>query len=83
MKYKIFTNANPPFEGKKIAIDVTKVQSIFQDVMKSDEGKHTTLWSKDNNWTVQEDFDTVMKIIGEDQLYKKVCSIYLIGLYPQ
>jgi hypothetical protein len=35
--------------------------------MKSDEGKHTTLWSKDNNWTVQEDFDTVMKIIGEDQ----------------
>jgi len=52
MKYKIFTNANPPFEGKKIAIDVTKVQSIFQDVMKSDEGKHTTLWSKENNWTV-------------------------------
>ncbi len=67
MKFRIFTNASAPFEGKKLAIDITKVQSIFQDVMKSDEGKHTTLWSKDNNWTVKEDFDTVMKIIGEDQ----------------
>ena len=66
MKYKIFTNASAPFKGKKIAIDITKVQSIFQDVIKSDEGIHTTLWSPDNNWTVQEDFDTVMKIIGEE-----------------
>ena len=66
MKYKIFTNASAPFEGKKLAIDITKVQSIFEDVMKSYEGKHTTLWSPDNSWTVQEDFDTVMKIIGEE-----------------
>lgn len=66
MKYKIFTNASAPFEGKKLAIDITKVQSIFEDVMKSAEGKHTTLWSPDNSWTVQEDFDTVMKIIGEE-----------------
>lgn len=66
MKYKIFTNATEPFKGKKIAIDITKVQSIFEDVLKSDEGKHTTLWSPDNMWTVQEDFDTVMKIIGEE-----------------
>mgnify|MGYP001166662083 FL=1 len=65
MKYKIFTNANAPFEGKKIAIDISKVQSIFEDVTKSDEGKYTTLWSKHNAWTVQEDFDTVMKIIGD------------------
>ena len=66
MKYKIFTNASEPFEGKKIAIDITKVQSIFEDVLKSDEGKHTTLWSQDNTWTVKEDFDTVMKIVGEE-----------------
>jgi len=66
MKYKIFTNANAPFEGKKLAIDITKVQSIFEDVLKSDEGKHTTLWSPDNAWTVQENFDTVMKIVGEE-----------------
>jgi len=66
IRYKIFTNANVPYEGKKIAIDVSKVQSIFEDVLKANEGKYTTLWSPDNSWTVQEDFDTVMKIIGED-----------------
>ena len=65
MKFKTFTNANVPFEGKKIAIDISEVKSIFEDVTKSDEGKYTTLWSPDNSWTVQEDFETVMKIIGE------------------
>tara|TARA_B100001093_G_scaffold510441_1_gene576341 strand:- start:1451 stop:1660 length:210 start_codon:yes stop_codon:yes gene_type:complete len=64
MKYRIFTNASVPYEGKKIAIDITKVQSIFEDVLKADDGKHTTLWSPDNIWTVQEDFDTVMNIIS-------------------
>ena len=67
MTYKIFTNATVPYEGKRIASDVSKVQSIFEDVLKSDEGKHTTLWSPNNSWTVQEDFDTVMKIVGEKE----------------
>ena len=66
MKFKTFTNANAPYEGKKIAIDMNEVKSIFEDVTKADEGKYTTLWSRDNTWTVQEDFETVMKIIGED-----------------
>ncbi len=35
--------------------------SCYEDVLKADEGKHTTIWSKDNVWTVQEDFDTVTK----------------------
>ena len=65
MKYKIFTNANAPFEGKKIAIDIDEVKSIFEDVTKADDGKYTTLWSPNNSWTVQEDFDTVIKIIGD------------------
>ena len=64
MKFRIFTNESAPYEGKKIAIDITKVQSIYEDVLKSDEGKHTTIWSPHNNWTVQENFDTVMKIIS-------------------
>ena len=70
MKFRIFTNASAPFEGKKLAIDITKVQSIFEDVMKSDEGKHTTLWTPDNSRTVEENFDTVMNIIsgaGEEE----------------
>jgi|TARA_B100000424_G_scaffold128448_1_gene97225 hypothetical protein len=66
MKFKTFTNANVPYEGKKIAIDMNEVQSIFEDVTKADEGKYTTLWSPNNVWTVQEDFNTVMKIIGEN-----------------
>jgi len=65
MKFKTFTNANVPFEGKKIAIDISEVKSIFEDITKSDEGKYTTLWSPDNSWTVQEDFETVMKMIGD------------------
>ena len=70
MNFKTFTNANVPYEGKKIAIDINQVQSIFEDVLKADEGKHTTLWSPDNAWTVQENFDTVMNIIsgaGEEE----------------
>jgi len=66
MKFKTFTNANVPFEGKKIAIDINEVKSVFEDVTRADEGKYTTLWSPDNVWTVQENFDTVMKIIGEN-----------------
>ena len=62
-KFVVFTNANPPFEGKKIAIDVDRIITVFQDVLKGDDGKVTSLWCKENMWTVQEDFDTVLKII--------------------
>ena len=65
MKFKTFTNANAPYEGKKIAIDINEVKSIFEDVTKANDGKYTTLWSPNNSWTVQEDFDTVIKIIGD------------------
>ena len=63
--FKTFTNASTPFEGKKIAIDVERVITIFEDVLKADEGKVTTLWARENAWTVQEDFDTVINIIKE------------------
>jgi len=56
---------NPVKLCKKIAIDMDKVVTIFQDVLKADEGKVTTLWAKENAWTVKEDFDTVMKIVKE------------------
>jgi len=61
--FKTFTNASTPFEGKKIAIDMDRIACFFEDVLKADEGKNTTIWSKDNTWTVQEDFDTVTKIM--------------------
>ena len=63
--FKAFTNATTPFEGKKIAIDVDKLRCFFEDVLVADEGKKTTLWSPENTWTVEEDFETVMKIVKE------------------
>ena len=41
-----------------------RIACFFEDVLKADEGKHTTIWSKDNTWTVEEDFDTVKKIMA-------------------
>ena len=61
--FKTFTNASAPFEGKKIAIDMDRIACFFEDVLKADEGKHTTIWSKDNTWTVQESYDKVLEIL--------------------
>ena len=60
--FKTFTNASAPFEGKKIAIDMDRISCFFEDVLKADEGKHTTIWSKENTWTVQESYDKVIEI---------------------
>jgi hypothetical protein len=65
--FKTFTNASEPFEGKKIAIDVARIACYFENVLAADEGKHTTLWSTENTWTVTEDFKTVEKIINGDK----------------
>lgn len=63
INFKTFTNAAAPFEGKKIAIDINKVSVIFEDVL--EEGSKVKLWSRENVWTVEENFETVMKIIKE------------------
>jgi len=62
MNFKTFTNAAPPYEGKKIAIDMNIVSVIYEDVLENGKVK---LWSKENQWTVGESFETVMKIIKE------------------
>ena len=62
--FKTFTNASAPFEGKKIAIDMDRISCFYEDVLKADEGKHTTIWSKENVCTVEEDFTTVKKILA-------------------
>ena len=61
--FKTFTNASVPYEGKKIAIDMDRISCFFEDVLKADEGKHTTIWSKENVWTVEESFDKVKEIL--------------------
>ena len=64
--FKTFTNASPPYEGKKIAIDMDRISCFYEDVLKADEGKKTTIWSKENNWLVEEDFNTVKKILWQE-----------------
>ena len=60
--FKIFTNANKLFDGLKVAINVSEVDCIYEDTL---DGPNTRLWSPNNEWSVKEDFDTVMKIINE------------------
>jgi|TARA_R110001606_G_scaffold396060_1_gene569476 hypothetical protein len=60
--FKVFTNAGKLFEGSKIAIDVNEIITVYEDTL---EGKSTRLWSPHNEWSVQEDFDTVIRIIKE------------------
>ena len=64
--FKTFTNASAPYEGKKLAIDMDRISCFYEDVLKADEGKKTTIWSKENNWLVEEDFDTVKKILWQE-----------------
>jgi hypothetical protein len=62
-KFVVFTNANPPFEGTNIVINVDNIVSIYRDLTKENK---VALWSKENFWHIEEDFNTVMEKIGLD-----------------
>ena len=62
-KFVIFTNANAPFEGREIVINVDNIITIYKDLTAKDK---VALWSKENFWHVEEDFNTVMEKIGID-----------------
>jgi hypothetical protein len=62
-KIRSFTNANPPFEGRDIVINVDNIVTIYKDLTAKDK---VALWSKENFWHIQEDFNTVMEKIGID-----------------
>ena len=62
-KFVVFTNANAPFEGKPIVINVNNIVTIYRDILA---GNKVALWSKENFWHVEEDFNTVMEKIGLD-----------------
>tara|TARA_R110002153_G_C13017989_1_gene467120 strand:+ start:237 stop:464 length:228 start_codon:yes stop_codon:yes gene_type:complete len=62
-KFLVFKNANPPFEGTDIVLNVDEVVSIYRDLTKENK---VALWSKENFWHVEEDFNTVMEKIGLD-----------------
>ena len=62
-KFVVFTNANPPFEGRDIVINVDNIVTIYKDLTAKDK---VALWSKENFWHVEEDFNTVMEKLGID-----------------
>jgi hypothetical protein len=66
-KFVIFTNANAPFEGREIVINVDNIITIYKDLTAKDK---VALWSKENFWHVEEDFNTVMKKLGLDYIEK-------------
>ena len=60
-KFVVFTNANTPFEGREIVINIDNIVSVYKDLTAKDK---VALWSKENFWHVEEDFNTVMKKLG-------------------
>ena len=67
-KFVVFTNANKPFEGRDIVINIDNIITIYKDLTANDK---VALWSKENFWHVQEDFNTVMKKIDIDYVEKE------------
>ena len=70
-KFVVFKNANVPFEGRDIVINIDNIVTIYKDLTAKDK---VALWSKENFWHVEEDFNTVMKKLGleyEEKLEKK------------
>ena len=60
-KFVVFKNANVPFEGRDIVINIDNIVTIYKDLTAKDK---VALWSKENFWHVEEDFNTVMKKLG-------------------
>jgi len=58
--FVVFTNANETHSGNEIVINVDNIVSIFRDTSADNK---VALWSKENFWHVEEDFNTVMKKI--------------------
>ena len=68
MKMVEFTNANPPYEGTKILINVDHIVSVYEDLTKE---KKVALWSKNNFWHVEESIEEVYKLLGLKYEHKK------------
>ena len=62
-KFVVFKTANVHFEGRDIVINIDNIVTIYKDLTAKDK---VALWSKENFWHVEEDFNTVMEKIGID-----------------
>ena len=67
-KFITFTNANAPYEGTPILINVDHIVSVYEDLTKE---KKVALWSKNNFWHVEESIEEVYKLLGLKYEHKK------------
>jgi 2-polyprenyl-3-methyl-5-hydroxy-6-metoxy-1,4-benzoquinol methylase len=62
-KFVKFTNAGAPYEGHPLVINVDKITTVIKDIANRN---MTQLWSKESQWLIEEDYNTVMEKLGVD-----------------
>ena len=67
-KFVTFTNANPPYEGTSILINVDHIVSVYEDLTA---GKKVSLWTKDNFWHIEETIEEAYSKLGLEYKHKK------------
>jgi len=67
-KFVTFTNANPPYEGNEILINVDNIVSVYEDLTAN---KKVALWSKENFWHVEDTIEEVYSKLGLEYTHKK------------
>tara|TARA_Y100000401_G_scaffold98659_1_gene86568 strand:+ start:51 stop:272 length:222 start_codon:yes stop_codon:yes gene_type:complete len=60
-KFVTFKNANPPYEGQPILINIDHIVSVYEDFAAK---KKVMLWGKDNYWHVEDTIEEVYDKLG-------------------
>jgi len=67
-KFVTFRNANSPYEGTPILINIDHIISVYEDFTA---GKKVALWTKDNFWHVEDTIEEVYDKLGLKYIHKK------------
>ena len=67
-KFVTFINANPPYEGNEILINVDNIVSVYEDLTANNK---VALWSKENFWHVEDTIEEVYSKLGLEYTHKK------------
>jgi len=67
-KFVTFKNANPPYEGTTILINIDHILSVYEDLTKE---KKVVLWADGNYWHVEDTIEEVYSKLGLEYKHKK------------
>jgi len=67
-KFVTFKNANPPYEGTQIIINIDHILSVYEDLTKD---KKVVLWANGNYWHVEDTIEEVYDKLGLEYKHKK------------